>query len=100
MIRDDALNRRTKTVVDALIEHAKRIHDEPYKPLTWDRGHELAAHKRFNGEKYADVYFCDPQSPLQGGMNENTNRLLRQYRPKGTDLSLPHTSNWMKSLER
>ena len=55
--------RRTETVMDALIEHAKRIPDELYKSLTWDRGHELAEHKRFTIETDIDIYFCDPQSP-------------------------------------
>lgn len=81
-------DRKTDTVVNALIEHSKRLPDELYKSLTWDRGHELAAHKRFTLETNIDVFFCDPQSPWQRGTNENTNRLLRQYFPKGTNLSV------------
>ncbi len=92
-------NRRTETVVDALIEHANRIPDELYKSLTWDRGHELAEHKRFTVETDIEVYFCDPQSPWQRGTNENTNRLLRQYLPKGTDLSV-HSQEQLDAIAR
>ena len=80
-------DRKTETVVNALIKQSRKLPDELYKSLTWDRGHELAAHKRFTLETNIDVYFCDPQSPWQRGTNENTNRLLRQYFPKGTNLS-------------
>jgi IS30 family transposase len=80
-------SRHTETVVSALIKQSKKLPDELYKSLTWDRGHELADHKRFTMQTNIDVYFCDPQSPWQRGSNENTNRLLRQYFPKGTDLS-------------
>ena len=81
-------DRKTETVVNALIKHSKKLPDELYKSLTWDRGHELAEHKRFTVKTNVDVYFCDPQSPWQRGSNENTNGLLRQYFPKGTDLSV------------
>ena len=77
----------TATVINALIRQSRKLPQELYKSLTWDRGHELADHKRFTMETNIDVYFCDPQSPWQRGSNENTNRLLRQYLPKGTDLS-------------
>jgi IS30 family transposase len=80
-------SRHTETVVTALIQQATTLPDELCKSLTWDRGHELADHKRFTMETNVAVYFCDPQSPWQRGTNENTNRLLRQYFPKGTDLS-------------
>ena len=81
-------SRDTQTVISALIKQAKKLPDELYKSLTWDRGKELTDHKRFTMATNIAVYFCDPQSPWQRGSNENTNRLLRQYFPKGTDLSV------------
>jgi transposase, IS30 family len=81
-------NKDTQTVVSALIKQAKTIPNELYKSLTWDRGKELADHRRLTLATNIDVYFCDPQSPWQRGSNENTNGLLRQYLPKGTDLSV------------
>jgi IS30 family transposase len=81
-------NKETNTVVSALIKQAKKLPDELYKSLTWDRGKELADHNQFSLATDIDVYFCDPQSPWQRGSNENTNGLLRQYFPKGTDLSV------------
>jgi IS30 family transposase len=81
-------NKETQTVVSALIGQAKKLPSELYKSLTWDRGKELADHRRFTLATDIDVYFCDPQSPWQRGSNENTNGLLRQYFPKGTDLSV------------
>jgi IS30 family transposase len=81
-------NKDTQTVVSALIKQAKKLPNELYKSLTWDRGKELADHRRFTLATDIDVYFCDPQSPWQRGSNENTNGLLRQYFPKGTDLSV------------
>jgi IS30 family transposase len=77
----------TQTVVTALIKQARKLPNELYKSLTWDRGKELADHERFTMETDIDVYFCDPQSPWQRGSNENTNGLLRQYFPKGIDLA-------------
>ena len=80
-------NKNSKTVVSALIKQSKKLPSELYKSLTWDRGSELTAHKQFTMTTNIQVYFCDPSSPWQRGSNENTNRLLRQYFPKGTDLS-------------
>ena len=77
----------TQTVVKALIRQVRRLPAELRKSLTWDRGMEMARHKEFSVATDVQVYFCDPQSPWQRGTNENTNRLLRQYFPKGTDLS-------------
>jgi len=77
----------TETVVQALTKQVRRLPAELRKSLTWDRGMEMAAHKKFAIATDVQVYFCDPQSPWQRGTNENTNRLLRQYFPKGTDLS-------------
>jgi IS30 family transposase len=83
----NAKNIQHLVVVTALIRQTRKLPDELYQPLTWDRGKELADHKRFTMETDIDVYFCDPKSPWQRGSNENTNRLLRQYFPKGLDLA-------------
>jgi IS30 family transposase len=74
-------------VVDALIDAVQRLPTGLMASLTWDRGAELAQHKRFRIATDVQVYFCDPQSPWQRGSNENTNGLLRQYFPKGMDVS-------------
>ena len=78
---------KTKPVIEALIKQANKLPAELYKSLTWDRGCELTNHKDFTLATDIQVYFCDPQSPWQRGSNENTNRLLRQYFPKGTNLN-------------
>lgn len=77
----------TETVVSGLIKHARQLPRELYKSLTWDRGKEMADHKRFTLATDIKVFFCDPQNPWQRGTNENTNGLVRQYLPKGIDLS-------------
>jgi IS30 family transposase len=92
-------SRDTQTVITALIKQARKLPDELYKSLTWDRGKELADHQRFTMETDIAVYFCDPQSPWQRGSNENTNRLLRQYFPRGTDLA-PHTQAHLNKVAR
>ena len=77
----------TASVVTALSRQIRQLPSALRRSLTWDRGMELAQHKRLTVDTNVQVYFCDPQSPWQRGTNENTNRLLRQYFPKGTDLS-------------
>lgn len=71
-------SKNTDEVISALIRQAKKMPSHLLKSLTWDRGLEMAAHRRFTDATDVDVYFCDPQSPWQRGSNENTNRLLRQ----------------------
>jgi len=92
-------SRDTETVINALIKHSHRLPRELYESLTWDRGSELADHKRFTLATDIKVYFCDPQSPWQRGSNENTNGLLRQYFPKGTDLSV-HSQAKLNAVAR
>jgi IS30 family transposase len=92
-------NRDSASVITALIEQAKRLPDELLKSLTWDRGKEMAQHKRFTLATDVAVYFCDPQSPWQRGSNENTNGLLRQYFPKGTNLSV-HSQERLDEVAR
>src|ERR1700680_1305854 len=89
----------TRTVVTALIKQAKKLPKELYKSLTWDRGKELTAHRRFTLATNIDVYFCDPQSPWQREANENPNGLLRQYFPQGTDLSV-HSQAHLNKVAR
>ena len=92
-------SKETATVVTALIEHARQLPGELYQSLTWDRGLEMADHKRFTLATDIAVYFCDPKSPWQRGSNENTNGLLRQYFPKGTDLSV-HSQEHLNKIAR
>jgi len=93
-------SKETQAVVCALIKQAKKLPNELYKSLTWDQGKELADHRQFTIATDIDVYFCDPQSPWQRGSNENTNGLLRQYFPKGTDLSVYSQSDLNKVARR
>ena len=92
-------NRDSQSVITALIDQAHHLPDELIKSLTWDRGKEMAQHKRFTLATDAAVYFCDPQSPWQRGSNENTNGLLRQYFPKGTNLSV-HSQERLDEVAR
>ena len=89
----------TETVINALIKQAHKLPRELYKSLTWDRGKEMHDHQRFTLATDIKVYFCDPQSPWQRGSNENTNGLLRQYFPKGTDLSV-HSQARLNAVAR
>jgi len=77
----------TAVVVAALSKQVRKLPATLRRSLTWDRGLEMAKHKEFTIATNVQVYFCDPQSPWQRGTNENTNLLLRQYFPRGTDLS-------------
>ena len=92
-------NKETATVVAALAQQVQHLPRELRRTLTWDRGKELADHKRLSLATDLDIYFCDPHSPWQRGTNENTNRLLRQYFPKGTDLSL-HSQDKLNAVAR
>jgi IS30 family transposase len=80
-------DKSSPAVVKALIKQVRHLPKELRRSLTWDRGLEMARHKEFSVATDVDVYFCDPRSPWQRGTNENTNRLLRQYLPKQSDLS-------------
>jgi len=83
-------SKHTETVINALIKQAHKRPTEPYKSLAWERGKERADHQKCTLDTDIKVYFCDPQSPWQRGSKENTNGLLRQYFPKGMDLSNVH----------
>lgn len=92
-------NKDTQSAISALIKQSGRLPKELYKSLTWDRGKELADHPRLTMATDVEVCFCDPQSPWQRGSNENTNRLLRQHLPRGTDLSL-HSQAKLSAIAR
>jgi transposase, IS30 family len=89
----------TQAVVAALSKQVQKLPAQLRKSLTWDRGMELADHKTFTLATDTQVYFCDPRSPWQRGTNENTNRLLRQYFPKGSDLSV-HSQSELNKVAR
>lgn len=79
---------KAASVVPPLTAQMKKLPQQVLKSLTWDRGQELSAHKTFTIATDMAVYFCDPSSPWQRGTNENTNGLLRQYFPKGSELAM------------
>ncbi|MFT5260080.1 MAG: IS30 family transposase, partial [Gammaproteobacteria bacterium] len=99
VMRAKAESRRIDTVIKALVKQSRKLPNELYKSLTWDRGSELAGHKEFTLATDIQVYFCGPHSPWQRGSNENTYRLLRQYFPKGTDLK-PHSQAQLNKVAR
>jgi IS30 family transposase len=92
-------SKKNEEFINALIKQAQKLPRELYKSLTWDRGTEMKAHQKFTLATDIQVYFCDPRSPWQRGSNENTNRLLRQYLPKGTDL-FAHSQEELDEIAR
>jgi IS30 family transposase len=92
-------NKDSRSVIQALIKQSRKLPKELYRSLTWDRGTEMAGHKTFTLATDIDVFLCEPHSPWQRGTNENTNRLLRQYFPKGTDLSI-HSQAKLSAVAR
>jgi IS30 family transposase len=92
-------NKDTATVVAAIAKQVQYLPRELRRSLTWDRGKELADHKRLALATDLDIYFCDPNAPWQRGSNENTNRLLRQYPPRGMDLSV-HSQAKLSAIAR
>ena len=90
-------SREADVVAEAMIAKVQALTQNLWKTLTWDQGQELAAHGRISIDAGIDIYFCDPHSPWQRGSNENTNGLLRQYFPKGTDLSV-HSAAYLDEV--
>jgi IS30 family transposase len=86
-----------EAVRDAIAKSIKDLPEHLRRSLTWDQGAEMAQHEKLTADTGIEVYFCDPQSPWQRGSNENTNGLLRQYFPKGTDLSV-HGEEELKAV--
>jgi IS30 family transposase len=92
-------NKDSHSVIQALIKQSRKLPKELYRSLTWDRGTEMSGHKNFTLATNIHVFLCEPHSPWQRGTNENTNRLLRQYFPKGTDLSI-HSQAKLSAVAR
>lgn len=90
-------SREADVVAEAMITKIQALPQNLWKTLTWDQGHEMAAHGRICIDAGVEIYFCDPHSPWQRGSNENTNGLLRQYFPKGTDLSV-HSAAYLDEV--
>jgi IS30 family transposase len=89
--------RSADVVAEAMTRTIKDLPDTLRRTLTWDQGHEMAAHASISIDAGIDIFFCDPHSPWQRGSNENTNGLLRQYFPKGTDLS-KHSADYLSEV--
>lgn len=92
-------NMDSYSVIQALIKQSRKLPKELYRSLTWDRGCEMAGHKAFALATDVDIFLCEPHSPWQRGTNENTNRLLQQYFPKGTNLSI-HSQAKLSAVAR
>lgn len=90
-------DRTADVVTEAMTKKIKDLPDTLRRTLTWDQGHEMAGHATISIDADIDIYFCDPHSPWQRGSNENTNGLLRQYFPKGTDLSR-HSADYLDQV--
>jgi IS30 family transposase len=90
-------DRTADVVTEAMTRKIKDLPDTLRRTLTWDQGHEMAGHATISIDADIDIYFCDPHSPWQRGSNENTNGLLRQYFPKGTDLSR-HSADYLDQV--